>query len=153
MATREYGVGFAISNRLMGMVELQENGTEHFLSLNLHTASGCVALISVYSPTLMAPSDPKDTFFAQLSSIISKIPRSSRIILLGDFNARVGADNSAWPSVLGCFGTGNMNENGQRLLELCSLHDLCITNTFFSTKPQHKVSWRHPCSKHWHLID
>ncbi|XP_037803947.1 uncharacterized protein LOC119598372 [Penaeus monodon] len=28
-----------------------------------------------------------------------------------------------------------MNENGQRLLELCCYHDLCITNTFFATKP------------------
>ena len=45
-----------------------------------------------------------------------------------------------------------MNENGQRLLELCSFHDLCITNSF-RTKPPHKVSWRHPRSKHWHQLD
>ena len=46
-----------------------------------------------------------------------------------------------------------MNENGQRLLELCTFHDLCITNSFFHTKPQHKVSWRHQRSKHWHQLD
>ena len=46
-----------------------------------------------------------------------------------------------------------MNENGQQLLELCIFHNLCITNSFFKTKPQHKVSWRHPCSKHWHQLD
>ena len=46
-----------------------------------------------------------------------------------------------------------MNENGQRLLELCCHHSLSITNTFFMTKPQHKVSWRHPRSKHWHQLD
>ena len=45
-----------------------------------------------------------------------------------------------------------MNENGQRLLELCSHNSLSITNTFFLTKPQHKVSWRHPRSKHWHQL-
>ena len=28
-----------------------------------------------------------------------------------------------------------------------------FTNTFFVTKPQHKVSWRHPRSKHWHQLD
>ena len=39
------------------------------------------------------------------------------------------------------------------LLELCAFHNLCITNSFFKTKPQHKVSWRHPCSKHWHQLD
>ena len=46
-----------------------------------------------------------------------------------------------------------MNENGQRQLELCCHHSLSITNTFFMTKPQHKVSWRHPRSKHWHQLD
>ena len=46
-----------------------------------------------------------------------------------------------------------MNENGQCLLELCCHHSLSITNTFFMTKPQHKVSWRHPRSKHWHQLD
>ena len=46
-----------------------------------------------------------------------------------------------------------MNENGQQLLKLCVFHNLCITNSFFKTKPQHKVSWRHPHSKHWHQLD
>ena len=45
-----------------------------------------------------------------------------------------------------------MNENGQRLLELCCRHNLSITN-FFMTKLQHKVSCRHPRSKHWHQLD
>ncbi|XP_069992720.1 uncharacterized protein [Penaeus vannamei] len=46
-----------------------------------------------------------------------------------------------------------MNENGQRMLELYCQHELCISNTFFNTKPQHRVSWRHPRSKHWHQLD
>ena len=70
-----------------------------------------------------------------------------------DFNARVGADHSFCPTCLGYFGIGNMNENGQCLLELCCHHSLSITNTFVMTKPQHKVSWRHPRSKHWHQLD
>ncbi|XP_076449088.1 uncharacterized protein LOC143285578 [Babylonia areolata] len=28
-----------------------------------------------------------------------------------------------------------------------------ISNTFFNTKHQHRVSWRHPRSKHWHQLD
>ena len=46
-----------------------------------------------------------------------------------------------------------MSENGQRLLELCTNHHLCIANSYFKTKPQHKASWRHPHSKHWHQLD
>ncbi|KAL8592312.1 hypothetical protein ACOMHN_036946 [Nucella lapillus] len=54
---------------------------------------------------------------------------------------------------LGHFGVDKINENGQGLLELCSYHGLCVTNSYFHTKPQHKVSWRHPRSKHWHQLD
>ena len=46
-----------------------------------------------------------------------------------------------------------MNENGQRLLELCCHHGVCASNTFFDTKPQHKVSWKHSRSKHCHQLD
>ena len=45
-----------------------------------------------------------------------------------------------------------MNGNGQRLLEFCTVNDLAIVNTFV-LKDQHKVSWCHPRSNHWHQID
>ena len=150
---REYGVGFAVRNSLLGMIEPCQQGTERLLSLRLHTTTGPVNLISVYAPTLGATGDTKDEFYGQLDSLIDRIPKEEHLILLGDFNARVGADHDSWPSCLGKFGVGKMNENGQRLLEMCSYHDLSITNSFFQTKPQHKVSWRHPRSKHWHQLD
>ena len=92
-------------------------------------------------------------FYENLASIIRNISSKEQVVVLGDFNARVGADHDSWPFCLGQFGMGKMNENGQRLLELCTFHDVCITNSFFPTKPQHKVSWRHPRSKHWHQLD
>ena len=46
-----------------------------------------------------------------------------------------------------------MNENGQRLLELCCHYGLCITNSFFKYKELHKMSWRHHRSRHWHQLD
>jgi len=63
------------------------------------------------------------------------------------------ADQDSWPCSVCHFVVGRLNENGQRLLELCFYHDLCITNTFFSTKPNHRVSWHHPRSRHWHQLD
>ena len=84
-------------------------------------------------------------FYENLASIIRNIPCKEQVVVLGNFNARVGADHDSWPSSLGQFGMGKMNENGQRLMELCTFHDPCITNSF-RTKP-------HPRSKHWHQLD
>lgn len=39
------------------------------------------------------------------------------------------------------------------LLAKCAEHNLLITNTVFRQRDSVKVSWQHPRSKHWHLID
>lgn len=150
---REHGVGFAVKNSLLSMVEPGSNGSERLLTLRLNTTDGPITLVSVYAPTLSSTPDTKDEFYDNLASIIGNIPSHEQLVLLGDFNARVGADHDSWPSCLGMFGVGKMNDNGQRLLEICTCHDLCITNSYFKTKPQHKVTWRHPRSKHWHQLD
>ena len=150
---REHEVGFAVRNSLLRMVEPGSGGSECLLTLLLNTATGPVTLINVYAPTLSATPDTKDMFYENLTSIIRNIPSKKQVVVLGDFCVRVGADHDSWPTCLGQFVVGKMNENGQRLLELCTFHDLCITNSFFRTNHQHKFSWRHPRSKHWHQLD
>ena len=44
-------------------------------------------------------------------------------------------------------------ENGQRLLEACSLYDSCITDTFFAIKLQYRSFWRHSRWRHWQPLD
>lgn len=85
--SREHGVGFAVRNTLLQMVELSDRGSERLLSIHLYTSDS---------------------------------PVKEHLILLGDLNARVGADYNSWPSCLGPFG------DGQCLLELCSYHGLCV---------------------------
>lgn len=150
---RVHGVGFAVRNSLLPSVEPPSEGTARILSLRLTTTSGPVNIMSTYAPTLCSTAEAKDEFYSQLETAIKEIPPSEHLYLLGDFNARIGSDFTSWPRCIGHFGVGKLNENGQRLLELCSFHDLCITNTFFTTKPHHRVSWRHPRSRHWHQLD
>ena len=151
--TREYGVGFAVRNTLLPMIEPSENGSERILTMRMQTSEGPVNFISAYAPTLYSSDEAKDQFYDQLHRILQDTPSQEQLFLIGDFNARVGTDLESWPTCLGRHGIGKMNDNGQRLLELCTWHNLCITNTFFQTKPQHKVSWMHPRSKLWHQID
>ena len=114
---------------------LHQRGPERFLKLQLQTFARLVSLICAYAPTLTSASELKDRFYEDLSAAISKVPPQEHLFIFGDFNGRVGADHSSWPTCLGHFGIGNMNENGQRLLEFCCHHSFSITNTFFMTKP------------------
>ena len=152
---RNHGVGFAVRNKLLQKIETTPVGiSERLMSWRLPLAKGrYVTLISAYAPTLNSEDDIKDTFYRSLDATIRSVPRNDKLILLGDFNARVGEQNLLWPGVLGNHGIGNMNNNGERLLSLCSEHSLVITNTIFQLKNKHKTTWMHPRSKHWHLID
>ena len=116
--TREHGVGFAIKNNLLGSVIPPSEGTERLLKLQFQASAGLVSLISAYALTLTSASELKDRFYDDLSAAISKVPPQELLFIFGDFNARVFADHSFWPTCLGHFGIGNMHENGQCLLEL-----------------------------------
>ncbi|XP_037296657.1 uncharacterized protein LOC119189933 [Manduca sexta] len=151
--TREHGVGFAIRNDILKSTEGPRGISERIISLRMSTFSGFVTILSVYAPTLTSSTESKDLFYDDLTSTVRQIPSGDRLILLGDFNARVGQDNISWPECLGNHGIGKINENGQRLLEFCALNLLCVTNTYFKGKALHKVSWKHPRSGHWHQLD
>ena len=150
---RLHGVGFAVSNRLINKINTPQGKSERIISMQLTTKNGPVHIISAYAPTLTDDCDQKNKFYQDLSQVLTSIPVKDNIFILGDFNARVGADRHAWPTCLGQFGVGKVNENGQRLLELCSDNSLSITSTFYNGKDRHKVSWRHPRSGHWNQIN
>ena len=57
-------------------------------------------IISSYAPTMTNPDEVKDKFYDDLDSIISATTRTDKLILLGDFNARVGTDHQTWEGVI-----------------------------------------------------
>ena len=117
------------------------------------TQNRYITLINVYAPTMTHPEEEKEAFYAQLRSIVAGVPSGDRLIILGDFNARVGDDSDTWNPAIGKFGKGNQNYNGLLLACLCTEMELAITNTYFHHPDKHFFSWTHPRSKRSHLLD
>ena len=152
---REAGVGFAIKSSLINKLASPPKGiNDRLMTVRLPlTDKKFVTLISAYAPTMTNPDENKEKFYEDLVSTIESVPISDKLIVLGDFNARVGQDHAAWPGILGKQGIGKCNSNGQLLLEMCASHELLITNTLFRLPNRNKTTWMHPRSKHWHMID
>lgn len=152
---REAGVGFAIKTQLVGNLTSSPKGiNDRLMVMQLPlTNNGQATIISAYAPTMTNPDEAKDRFYEELDSTIKSVPKTDKLILLGDFNARVGSDHQAWDGVIGKNGIGKCNSNGLLLLQTCSAHDLIITNSLFQLPNRNKTTWMHPRSKHWHLLD
>ena len=150
-----HGVGFAIRSELVAELngKLPTAINERLMTLSLPVQGGTLHIVSAYAPTMAQSHVVKEQFYHELSQVLDKIPLSDKVLLLGDFNARVGTDHEGWEGVLGKHGVGNENSNGTALLSLCSQRDLVITNTLFHQDERFKTTWMHPGTKKWHLID
>ena len=150
-----HSVGFAIRTALLRSMPVLPVG------INERLMKLCIPLSrirylttnSAYVPTLTSPDDAKEQFYEQFDQVIKSTPPSDKLVILGDFNARVGRDYSSWEGVLGRHGVGKINDNGLLLFRKCAEHNLCITNTLFRMADKYKTTWMHLRSKHWHLID
>ncbi|KAK2183061.1 hypothetical protein NP493_325g02047 [Ridgeia piscesae] len=70
--------------------------SDRFMTMRLPLSKANFAtIISVYAPTLTNPDDNKEAFYNQLASVLSGIPRTDKLLLIGDFNARQVVHNTA----------------------------------------------------------
>ncbi|KAL9971331.1 hypothetical protein ACROYT_G023842 [Oculina patagonica] len=81
-----------------------------------------LSLVQCYAPTNDSDDTTKDSFYAQLQAELEKLPRHDMLVIMGDLNAKVGSDNSNYDRAMGKEGCGTMNENGERLAELCAAY-------------------------------
>ena len=61
-------------------------------------------------------------------------------IVMGDFNAKIGADNTGYEDTMGTQGLGQMNENGEHFADMCALNQLKIGGSIFLHKRIHKAT-------------
>ena len=150
---RDGGVGFAIKSALVDKMEHPSGINDRIMKLRVPLSCGRhLSVLSVYAPTMQATEETIMSLYETLRITITSVPKEEKLIILGDFNARVGQEHQTWDA-LGRYGIGNANSNGLLLLQLCSELGLVICNTFFHHKLKHKVTWTHPRSKHGHMID
>ena len=92
-----------------------------------------ITVIQVYAPTSNAEEAEIEQFYEYLQDLLELTPKKDVIFIIGDWNAKVGSQET--PGITGTFGLGMWNEAGQRLREFCQENALVIANTLFQ---QHK---------------
>ena len=89
-------------------------------------------------------------FYEDLQDLLELIPPKDVLFIIGDWNAKVGSQET--PGVTGKFGFGMRNEAGQRLIEFCQENALVIANTLFQQHKRRLYTWTSPDGQHLNQI-
>ncbi|XP_055997977.1 uncharacterized protein LOC130047325 [Ostrea edulis] len=112
-----------------------------------------LTIIQCYAPTNDVEEEIKDDFYEQLQMVVSKVPQHDMLLMMGDLNAKVGADNTDCERSMGKHGCGIRNDNGERLVDFCLNNNLMIGGTIFPHKDIHKLTWKSPDGRTTNQID
>ena len=97
--------------------------------------------ITSYAPTSSATDDEMEEFYCDLESTVDKNSRTDVLILLGDFNAKIGKPTQADYDVMGSYGFGERNERGQVLINFLRAKNFFAMNTMFKKNEKRRATW------------
>ncbi|CAF1359303.1 unnamed protein product [Rotaria magnacalcarata] len=147
------GVGFLLSTQAKKALIGYNPISSRIISARFDAAPFKISVIHVYAPTSSSSEEDIDAFYNDIEEALTKTDKKDILILTGDWNAKIGNDNTDWKSVMGKYGYGDRNERGERLLEFAIVHDLYVCNTKFQHKPNRKWTWASPDGIHKNMID
>jgi len=108
--------------------------TARFQGNPIHTS-----VVQVYAPTAESEEIVHDEFYESLQETLINIPKRDMVLVMGDFNANVGAGEG--DQYIGRYGLGSRNESEDRLHECCAANDLIVANSFYKQPPRRIYTW------------
>ena len=136
-----HGVGFILSPVFAERVSQIIYKSERIISISIEINNIGISLIMVYAPQQGRSVEEKEEFYENLQETYDSVKNRNNIILLGDWNGHIGTTREGLEGVLGAFSIGNLNAEGRRITDFCTINNLAIMNTFYPHQPSHKWTW------------
>ena len=126
------------------------------LQLTIKTVSDKICYLSIYVdniqyyvinvhapilPTIEKTPSIRQDFYDKLYNLLRNIPNRAVLYLAGDFNAKTRSGHITHPAILGKYGKGQANSNGEYLLDIAQKYNLTIANAHFEHKVAHRTTW------------
>lgn len=111
------------------------------------------SIIPCYAPTNDSKEEVKEELYDRLQTIMQIYTEKDVTILMGEFNAKLGDDNSRYEDVMGTQGLIEINENGEKFVYIYTFNNLVIRGSVFPTRTnfanhQSKEAQSHQKRKH-----
>ncbi|CAH0716463.1 unnamed protein product, partial [Brenthis ino] len=148
-----YGVGFMIKKHLERNIEEFKGISDRIavLNLNLPSYKNKWSIIQIYAPTEQYEESAKDLFYEQLTSVLQQSHKN--LMLIGDFNGRIGSQQTGEENAIGKFGFGRRSNNGKRMINMALENNIAFMNSFFNKNTKKKWTWLSPDGSYRNEID
>ncbi|XP_060753986.1 craniofacial development protein 2-like [Neoarius graeffei] len=122
------GVGFLLSNRAKrALCDICSYSSRILLAV--FAGNPATSVIVAYSPTNVSDPADIDQFYRLLRAAVQDTPAHNFLVILGDFNARLGPEDARYPF------HQSTNRNSEYLAELLMENNLIASNTSFKKHP------------------
>jgi hypothetical protein len=112
-----------------------------------------IIVLNVHAPTEEKSDDSKDSFYKESEQVFDHFPKYQMKILLGDFNAKVGREDTFKPTIGNESLHEASNENCVRVVNFATSKNLFLNSTMFPHRNIHKHTWTSPDGKTHNQID
>jgi exonuclease III len=130
------GVAFILQDKATRALINLEPIPERLIKARFKSKCNNITIINTYAPTNDANQDDKDSFYECLQTSIDRVHNRDMLIMMRDFNAKIGNENQVKELAMGREGQGSLNENGRIFIDLCNSNNLVTGGSIF----QHKKS-------------
>ncbi|XP_049768102.1 uncharacterized protein LOC126101500 [Schistocerca cancellata] len=132
-------------------VSYYKQRSERIIVAKIDTKPTSTTVVQVYMPTSSADDEEIDEMYEDIKEIIQVVKGDENLIVMGDWNSRVGKGREG--NIVGEYGLGLINERRSRLVEFCTEHNLIIANTLFKNHERGLYTWKNPGDTKRYQID
>lgn len=146
-----HGVGFLIKKKYKSNILNFTGISERVALLRMKFSEDPISLIQVYAPTEQSSEEEIDKFYNDLQKTHDLSDKT--VMVLGDFNARIGEPEVHEQLIMRKYGYGKRNKRGEKLIQYANEYKLSIINTYFKKSSNRRWTWISPDSKTKNEID
>jgi hypothetical protein len=148
---RKTGVGIIITNQVSKSLIRYKAVNDRIIYIRVKAHPVNITCIQVHAPTTSAETAHIEDFYRNLHSALNETPRKDVLVLMGDWNSRIG--NREEPGTVGRYGLGSRSEVGERLLEFREENDFFLAKTYFEQLGRRLYTWTSPDGQYKNQID
>ena len=139
---RRSGIAIIVNKKVWNAVLGCNLKNDRMISVRFQGKPFNITVVQAYALTSNGEEAEVEVFYEDLWDLIELTPKKDVLFITGDWNAKVGSQET--PGVTGRFGLGVQNEAEQRLTEFHQENTLVTANTLFQQHKRRPYTWTSP---------